>query len=126
MKGDPPPVLRSERSEYVLRLAVKLAVAGHLVFTIIWPLIIREPSAKVWLVSRLLGTDFIIVTASVTAIAVLAGQWIKPLRIVGGILYTAFCLTYAALVGEPRLAFFSICMSLCGLALAWTGVPDND
>jgi hypothetical protein len=122
----PPTVMRSERNEFVLRLAVKVAVAGHLCFAIVWPLVSGEPEAKILLVSRLLGKDFIAITAALIAATVLAAQWVRPLRIAGGIAYMAFCWTYAALVGEPRLALFSMCMSLCGLGLAWTGVPDDD
>lgn len=122
----PSTVLRSERNEFVLRLAVKIAVAGHLLFTIVWPLVALEPDAKIWLVSRLFGNNFITVAASAIAITVITAQWIRSLRIAGGIAYMAFCFTYAALVGEWRLALFSVCMSFCGLALAWTGVPDGE
>lgn len=118
-------ILRAERNEFVLRLAVKVAVVGHLVFTIVWPLAWSDPSAKVWLVSKLLGSNFIIASATITAVAVIAGQWVNRLRIVGGILYTSFCFTYAALVGETRPALFAFSMALCGLALAWSGVPDE-
>lgn len=120
------PVTRPERNELVLRFAVKLGICGHLVFTVIWPILTGDSTAKIWPISQLFGGTLLCAIAVIVAAMVLVAQWCRPLRVAGGVLYMAFCLTHAALVSEWRSALFSICMSFCGLALAWTGVPDRD
>jgi hypothetical protein len=122
----PHMVIRSERNEFVLRLAVKLSVCGHLVFTVILPLWAGDRTAKVWPASQFFGAPAVCIVAAVIAITVMAAQWLRCLRIVGGISYMAFCLTYGCLVSEWRITLFAWFMSVCGLALALTGVPEND
>lgn len=121
-------VTRAQRNEFVLRLAVKAGVCGHLAMSFLWPLIAEDQTSKAWPVAMLFGRWPVGVTVSIIFVLVLAGQWLKTLRMIGGIAYMAFCFTYSWLIlsVDPRIAAFSFCMGWFGFALALTGVPDHD